>query len=170
MDKNISLLCIKCYALKNYAFKFSRKLLRFISDTVWRTTAFFAHHTFAVVLVPGKHTVLYTITNQSVVDAHVAVTEVCVGQTWSCKTEFLMRRKTHGWCNTNLVHMMDLTHVWNLAPLVRLNYWSTVFQLDKELCVLQIFLYSYNVFLDKGLKLKLNVWVLKKSICEWINE
>lgn len=83
MDKNICLL--------KYAFKFSRKLLRFISDTGWKTTPFFAHHTFAVVLVPGKHTVLYTITNQSVVDAHVAVTEVCVGQTWSCKTEFLMR-------------------------------------------------------------------------------
>lgn len=47
------------------------------------------HLTFALVLVPGVDTVLHAVAHQSVVDAHVAVTEecVCVTRSW---------RETHG--------------------------------------------------------------------------
>lgn len=42
------------------------------------------HLTFALVLVPGVDTVLHAVAHQSVVDAHVAVTEerVCVTRSW----------------------------------------------------------------------------------------
>lgn len=42
------------------------------------------HLTFALVLVPGVDAVLHTVAHQSVVDAHVAVTEecVCVTRSW----------------------------------------------------------------------------------------
>lgn len=39
--------------------------------------------TFALVLVPGVDTVLHAVAHQSVVDAHVAVTEERVCVTWS---------------------------------------------------------------------------------------
>lgn len=43
------------------------------------------HLTFALVLVPGVDTVLHTVAHQSVVDAHVAVTEerICVTRSWT---------------------------------------------------------------------------------------
>lgn len=42
------------------------------------------HLTFALVLVPGVDTVLHAVAHQSVVDAHVAVTEerVCFARSW----------------------------------------------------------------------------------------
>lgn len=42
------------------------------------------HLTFALVLVPGVDTVLHAVAHQSVVDAHVAVTEerVCFTRSW----------------------------------------------------------------------------------------
>lgn len=42
------------------------------------------HLTFALVLVPGVNTVLHAVAHQSVVDAHVAVTEerVCITRSW----------------------------------------------------------------------------------------
>lgn len=42
------------------------------------------HLTFALVLVPGVDTVLHAVAHQSVVDAHVAVTEecICVTRSW----------------------------------------------------------------------------------------
>lgn len=42
------------------------------------------HLTFALVLVPGVDTVLHAVAHQSIVDAHVAVTEecACVTRSW----------------------------------------------------------------------------------------